>query len=270
MEALEQKQAKITELLKEKHENPEKAKDEIERILGKGHRSIKELTDEQADKVLEELYGANTREIKDEKELKKIKESALPIPLGVPSGPLATLADDRAFNTLTKVMEKVHNFALNTLKSYPSSAFVLFGDAVCLRGAWIDKFLTSLPLPIEVRNKHELPQDKTPNGYPVFRFEADAVNTLTGMSMPVYSEESSEKDFYTTRYVGRGENRKRIKLAPDQVNLRDVRMAAYRGIRKEIIKAMFGLRSLTIQEAKEKGIKGVERAFKVPFKSGGK
>ena len=274
METLEGKQARITGLLKKRFEDPEKAKDELEAILGKGHRSIKELTEKQADVILEEFRREEMElkektiegEIISKEELEEIKERSLPIPAEAPSGRLAIIGSDKALENLTTAMKRVHQFALNTLKDFPPKAFVIFNDAVCLRGGWIDTFLTCLPLPIAIKNKHELEEKKTPNGYHVYRFEADAENTLTGMSVPIYSEESSEKPFYC--YRGKGKDRH--KLPPDQVNLRDVRVAAQRGLRKEVVKCFFGLRSLTVEEAKEKGIKGVEKAFRVPFNIGEK
>jgi len=270
METLGEKQARITGLLKKRFEDPEKAKDELEAILGKGHRSIKELTNDQANKVLEEFrreeIEMGERVKKDKKELEEIEKSALPIPIGAPSGPLA-IADERMIPVLIAIMARAEEFALKKLQSFPSKAFVAFGDNVCLKGPFIDRFLSSLPLPIRITNVHPVKIEDTPNGYKVFAYEAEAVNTLTGMTISIYSEESSEKGFYTARYKGQGEDREKTKLPPDQVNIRDVRMAAYRGLRKEATKMFFGLRGLTLEEAREKGLKITNI---VQFKSGGK
>lgn len=271
METLEQKQVKIAQLLKKGFEDPEKAKDEIEKILGKGHRSIKELTDEQANTVLEEwrreAVETEERAKKDKKELEETEKSLLPVSLGTPTGPLA-IADERMLPVLVAIMARAEEFALKRLQSFPSDAFVAFGDNVCLKGPFIDRFLAALPLPIKITSPHQVKMEDTPNGYKVFAYEAEAINTLTGMTIPILSEESSEKGFYCTRYKKNEKNESiRIKLEPDQVNVRDVRMAAYRGLRKEAVKMFFGLRGLTLKEAKEKGLKITNI---VQFKSGGK
>lgn len=189
------------------------------------------------------------------------EESLLPVPVS-PAGPLA-LAQDGVIERVIQAMAKIKAFSDAKLRAINPKKMRFFGDTVCLCGSAIDEFIAGMPLPLELKNVTELPSEKTPTGYSVFRFQGTATNTLTGMAIPVYSEESSEKGFYCTRYV----NSKKTKLPPDQVNVRDVRMAAHRGLRKEMIKAFFGLRGLTREEARTIGIK-VDLITKVPFGGG--
>lgn len=173
------------------------------------------------------------------------KGDMLPVPTEKPTGALAVV-DEESMGKVMALMEKVHELAMARIKKFPPEYFVIFGDNVCLVGKGIDKFLAGLPLPIELRNTQEMPVEEDKAGYPIYRFRADAVNVWTGMSIPVYSEERSNKGFYTARKGG--------KLAPDQVNLRDVRVASFRGLRKEAVKLFFGMRGLSKKEAGEMGI----------------
>lgn len=250
METLEQKHSKIAELLKEKYgDDIEKQKDELELILGKGHRSIKALIAEQADKVLEEFHREEI-----EKTFKKIEETgALPVPIAEPvvgTGSLMLLESDKDIESFIEKMKRVERYAMKMLQSFPPEAFVIFNNIVCLRGGWVDKFITGLPLPIMIVNKKRS-ESKTDNGYKVIQYDADCVNLLSKMSVPIHSEESSEKEFYCIRKEGG----KKIKLQPEQVNIRDVATAAERGLRKEAIKLLFGLRGLTANIAQKYGIK---------------
>jgi hypothetical protein len=262
-------------LLKRENGDVEKAKDLLEKIAGKGKRSVRDLDLDTASRVLVVLKldeGGSDRNPKEreekEKELEKVEaeeveQDLLPVPFGTAHGPLAVITEkfvDRA----VAVMDKVNTLAVAKLKQMRPTDFVIFGDVVCLRGGGIDKFLTGLFLPVELKNVKELPQEKTPNGYPVFRFQGEAVSIITGMTLPIYSEESSEKKFYCQRRTKDG---KPYKLPPDQVNLRDVRVAGHRGLRKELVKCFFGLRGMSIEEAESRGV-DTKSIFRVPFKGG--
>lgn len=254
-------------LTKQNNGDKEKAKDLLEKVAGKGQRSIRALDLDKASRVLNYLQMESSKippnTEKEVVEPEEVKQDLLPVPFGSPQGPLAVISE-KFVDKAIAVMEKVNNFAVAKLKQIKPKDFVIFGDAVCLRGAGIDKFLTGLFLPVELKNVKELPQEKTPNGYPVFRFQGEAVNIITGMTLPIYSEESSEKKFYCYRKTKDG---KRYKLPPDQVNLRDVRVAAHRGLRKELVKCFFGLRGMSIEEAESRGI-DTKSIFRVPFKEG--
>lgn len=189
----------------------------------------------------------------------------LPVPVTTSAGPLA-LTSEESVDKLIGIMRKINRFADQKLKELRPDDFVIFGDTVCLRGAGIDKFISGLPLPLELKNVKELPVRHNGEGYPSYSYEAVAVNTLTGMAMPVYSEENSAKPFYCTRWEKTADGqRRKTKLPPDQVNLRDVRMSAHRGLRKEMVKLFFGLRGLKKAEAIEKGLL-VDKILVVPFK----
>ena len=186
----------------------------------------------------EEQQTAPEPETKAKEVEQETMESYMPVPAGKPSGPLALGIDKTV-----AVMDRISIIAEQLLNKMSSNDFVIFGNNVCLNGRGTDKFIAGLPLPLEIRNVVELSIDKTPNGYNIYRYSADAVNSLTQMSIPVYSEESAEKDIYCKR--------KETKLKPEQVNNRDVRMAAFRGLRKEAIKMFFGLRGLDVEKARE-------------------
>lgn len=182
----------------------------------------------------------------------------------IPSAALAILDSDKNFEDFMKTMEKVQICVERTLASYPPSAFlILDDDTVCLRRRWINRFLSSIPLPLKIINIRPVKVDNTANGYRVFAYMADVVNDLTGLSIAIYNEESSDKDFYSTKEI----EGKRIKLYPEQVNLRDVREAAYVGLKKEVLRVFFGLRNLSIKEAEDIGIK-TKNIFRVPLEGG--
>jgi len=250
-------------LMKQANGDKEKAKELLEEIAGKGQTSIKALDLDLASRILELLKTENKSETKQNEEIEEDNKDLLPVPFGSPQGPLAVITDKYVDKAIA-IMEKVNNFAIAKLKQINPKDFVIFGDVVCLRGSGIDKFLTGLFLPVELTNVKELPQEKTPNGYPIFRFQGEATNTITGMTIPIYSEESSEKKFYCYRRSKQG---KRYKLPPDQVNLRDVRVACHRGLRKEVVKCFFGLRGMSIEEAESRGI-DTKCIYRVPFKEG--
>ena len=263
-ELIEMKKQISEKLLKRENGDVEKAKDLLEKIAGKGKRSVRDLDLDTASRILVVLKideETNEEEVEKEAEAEEVRQDLLPVPFGTPGGPLAVITEkfvDRA----VAVMGKVNVLAVAKLKEMRSTDFVIFGNVVCLRGGGIDKFLTGLFLPVQLKNVKELPQDKTPNGYPIYRFQGEAVNIITGMTLPIYSEESSEKKFYCQRRTKDG---KPYKLPPDQVNLRDVRVAGHRGLRKELVKCFFGLRGMTIEEAESRGI-DTKSIFRVPFK----
>jgi hypothetical protein len=273
-ELIEIKKEISQRLLTKANDDVERAKDLLEQVAGKGKRSVKDLDLDTASRVLvalkideevekeevKDIVQENKEEIVEKKT--EVEEDLLPVPFGTPHGPLAIIPE-KAVDKAMAVMEKINNLAIAKLKSMPVSDFVIFGDIVCLRGPGIDKFLTNLFLPVELKNVKELPQEKTPNGYPVFRFQAEAVNIITGMVLPIYSEESSEKKFYCIRK----KDGQPYKLPPEQVNLRDVRVAGHRGLRKELVKCFFGLRGMTIEEAEARGI-DTKSIYRVPFKGG--
>lgn len=165
-----------------------------------------------------------------------------------PSGPLAIVQNAAEnMDIILKAMDKIRMIAREKVRKMPPKNFVIFGENVCLKGHAIDEFISGMPLPVKITQVTELPESKSVNGYPVYRYQAMAVNELTGMGIPIYAEESSEKGFYCTRG---GKKRK-----PEEMdNLRDVRMAAHRGLRKEMVKAFFGLRGLDVESAKAAGI----------------
>ena len=242
-------------LMKESNGDKEKAKGLLEKIAGKGRRTLKALDLDTASRVLE---GLKREELPEQE---KREEDYLPIPYGSATGPLAIASPDHV-NKIAEIMKRIDDFAIAQVKKIKPGELVIFGDTVCLRGKAIDRFLAALVLPLDMTDVEELPTRHTPkdefgNEYPVYRFQAKVTNKLTKMSLIIYSEESSGKGFYCKRKGGR-------KLPPSQVNLRDVRVAAHRGLRKEAVKCFFGLRGLTIEEAENIGI-NTKGAFHVPL-----
>ena len=170
-----------------------------------------------------------------------------------PQGELAVVpsyADEKSLAKMTALCDTFAKYAERGVaviaQRFPDNFVIFPGGGIGLSGRAADLLAASLPLPLKIANVIS-ETSKTPNGYLVYTFMADCENTLTGMVMPIMSEESSEKDFWCKRAGGRV-------LRPEEVNLRDVRMAAHRGLRKEAIKLFFGVRGLDEKEAKRLGL----------------
>ena len=211
-------------------------------------KEVEELAEKESDNGIEEHKELVTR------------NEVMPVPVGSPQGILA-IGRPEDIDKMMVFLDKIKQITIQVLKQLPARYFVKFGTSICLLGKGIDKFISGMPLPVDIVETKEMPKEFTPNGYPVAKFQAKAVNKITGMGIPIYAEISSEKPFWSTRWIAG----KKTKLKPEDINFRDVRMACHRELRKEMVKAFFGLRGLDEQDAREIGL-NPDKIYKVPMK----
>ena len=104
-------------------------------------------------------------------------------------------------------------------------------------------------LGISVTDVHggQIPMQDKAGKYVIYEYIGTA--TYKGVSWPIRSVASTRERFFAVRYV---DGQKRI-LPLEEVNLRDVQVAAWHGLSKAALGAMFGLRRLPMSAIVELG-----------------
>ncbi len=153
------------------------------------------------------------------------------------------------FHQAMAVCTEVKKTVFQRLKELPPSAWVVYGNCICLCGKGYDDLLI-VPIPILFTDK-ESEQGKTPDGYTEFVYYANVTNRITGTTIPIVSSCNVGEPLWSMRNGAR--------LSAEEVNsnskvVRDCRQAAHRGLIKEAYKMMLGLRGLRIEDAEKMGI----------------